>query len=316
MNEYIENELFPFYVLGALTDEEQAEVEAYITADPEAKARLAGLMAAADALPLAVEPISPASKVKTQLMARIRADASIRADVHAPSTAAPSPQPAPPSPASTWERLREWYGRWQQSPALPALAGACLLLAIVVAGWALAQNRQMAAMQARLQSLEGHVATLEAERLHYQDLAAAVGDEITTLRAENEALRQQLENQNEMLAAYQQPGTLTVAIGDASGSHPDAVGTLTIDPATATAVFVAHHLDQLNESQVYQLWLIRGDMPVSAGIFHVDETGQGVLPVATAVPGSFDAIGVTVEPAGGSQVPTLDQLILLGTVSS
>lgn len=42
MNEQIE-ELLPFYVLGALTDEETAVVEAYLAANPEARQRLDAL---------------------------------------------------------------------------------------------------------------------------------------------------------------------------------------------------------------------------------------------------------------------------------
>ena len=48
----IEEELFPFYALHALTDEERAEVDAYIAVNPEAAARLAAL--AQDAAGLAL----------------------------------------------------------------------------------------------------------------------------------------------------------------------------------------------------------------------------------------------------------------------
>ena len=61
----------------------------------------------------------------------------------------------------------------------------------------------------------------------------------------------------------------------------------------------------------YQAWLIVGGAPVSAGTFDVDASGRGLHHIA-ATTGSFDAVGVSLEPAGGSDQPTPDQIILLG----
>lgn len=300
MNERIEQELFPFYALDALTPAERAEVEAYTAADPEAKARLDALMNTTDKLPYDIEPIAPSPEVKANLMARIQADKQAQTAV------TPGPARATAKSVSGGERLRArlrgWYGRLRTHPALPALAGVCLLLAVFALGWGVRQSRQQAALQTQITDLSTEVTALRGEK--------------DALQIQNAALRQQIENQEQRLAAYQQPGTITLAIGDATGSHPEATGTLTIDTATETAVFVAENLAQLDETQVYQLWLIRGETPVSAGLFNVDETGRGVLVDVTAVPGSFEAIGLTIEPAGGSPSPTLDQLILLGAMSS
>jgi hypothetical protein len=190
-------------------------------------------------------------------------------------------------------------------------------------GWVVAQMRQSAALQAQVANLETEIVALQQRADAAQGSLATLVNEKATLQAavndlqtENASLRQQLENQNQMLASYQQPGSLTMAIGDATGNRPAANGTLTVDPATSTAVFVANNLAPLGETQVYQLWLIQGETPVSAGIFQVDHTGHGVLTIASAIPGTFDAMGVTIEPSGGSELPTLEQLLLLGRLSS
>ncbi len=297
MNERIEQELFPFYALGALTAAERAEVDAYLAANPQAKARLDALMNTTEQLFHNIEPIQPSPEVKATLMSRVRA-----AEPRPPTAVPPTPPQRQQKPASWADRLRHGYGRFRAHPTLPALAGACLLLAILAGSWAASQSRQQAGLQTQITDLFAEVVALRREK--------------EVLQTQNAALRQQIENQGSLLATYRQPGSITLAIGDASGRHPEAIGTLTIDPQTETAVFTADNLTPLGASQVYQLWLIRGDTPISAGLFSVDETGYGVLAVATAVPGTFDAIGLTIEPAGGSQTPTLDQLILLGTVSS
>ena len=46
-NTRIEEELFPFYALDALTAEERVEVERYVAGDPAARLRLAELTSAA-----------------------------------------------------------------------------------------------------------------------------------------------------------------------------------------------------------------------------------------------------------------------------
>jgi anti-sigma-K factor RskA len=318
MNEHIEQELFPFYALDALTEAERAQVELYITADPEASKRLEALMDTTKRLPQEIEPIIPSPEVKANLMARVQADA--RAQQIASSAPLPL-RPSAPHP-SFWQRLRAWYGRLQISPIMPALVGVCALIAIFAAGWAIAQMQQNRALQTEITSLTGEVATLQESVAEFKNGTAVIHAEneslqaeVTALQSENATLRQQIESQNGMLAAYQQPGSLTMAIGDATGSHPEANGTLTVDPATGTAVFVTNNLPPLDQTQVYQLWFIQGETPVSAGIFQVDESGHGKLAIATAVPGSFDAMGLTIEPAGGSETPDLDQLILLGSVS-
>lgn len=297
MNERIEQELFPFYVMDALSAAERAEVEAYVAADTEAKARLDALMKTAEQLPYETEPIQPSADVKANLMQRVQADHRAKSTAVSPPASS-----TPPERLSFSDRLRRWYGRFQGHPALPALAAACVILAIVSVLWGLRQAQQGADWQTQVADLEAEITSLQNDK--------------EILQTQNDQLRQLMNDQDQQLAAYRQPGSITLAIGDATGAHPEAGGTLTIDLETATAVFVAENLAQLDDTQVYQLWLIRGETPVSAGIFTVDEFGRGLLEVSSAAPGTFEAIGLTIEPAGGSETPTLDQLILLGVVSS
>ena len=296
MNKRIEEELFPFYALGALTDEEKAEVEAYVASDPAAKARLDALQKAADFLPLTTEPAPPSPTVKANLMARVQAD-SRAASATKPVVKRPStPQP------TWWERLR-------QSFALPALAGTAALAAILLFIWAISLNQRLNQLQDQVANLENETSTLQTE------LDSLQGDN-EQLRVRNEALQRQLEAQNDVLAAYQQPGTNTIAIGDVSGEHPLAHATLTVAPDASSATFIAANLPRLDADQTYQLWLIQGEQPISAGLFNVDENGRIVHQIEGALVVSFDAVGVSIEPPGGSEQPTPDQIILLGAASS
>jgi anti-sigma-K factor RskA len=135
--------------------------------------------------------------------------------------------------------------------------------------------------------------------------------ELDSLRAANDALRAELAGRDALLAQYRQPGAVTIAIGDATGEHPNAIGTLTLQPDSGAATLSVANLPPLDETQTYQAWLIVEGAPVSAGTFNVDQSGAARHAISGAAPGSFEAVGVSIEPAGGSEQPTPDQIILL-----
>lgn len=74
-------------------------------------------------------------------------------------------------------------------------------------------------------------------------------------------------------------------------------------------VFLADGLPALSDEQVYELWMIGADGAVPAGLFHADDRGR-VTHVMTGDLSQVAAIGVTVEPAGGSPQPTSDPIIV------
>ncbi|GJM41972.1 MAG: hypothetical protein DHS20C20_22540 [Ardenticatenaceae bacterium] len=309
MNKRIEEELFPFYALEALTDEEKAEVEAYIAADPAAKARLAALLDTTALLPDAVDPVAPSPRVKANLMTRVQADPRA---VAAPISPAPNPavkQPALSLPKRPSPPKLSWWDKFRQSLVMPALAGTAVLAAIILFLWANSLSQQ-------LDDLKVQVADLTND-------SGAIAEELDTLQSDNDELRvrneqllQELQAQNDILASYQAPGTSTLAISDNTGEHPEARATLTVSAESGSATFVADHLQQLSADQVYQLWIIRGDEPLSAGTFEVDENGRVVLDIDPILAATYDAVGVSIEPTGGSDQPTPDQIILLGAASS
>jgi anti-sigma-K factor RskA len=97
--------------------------------------------------------------------------------------------------------------------------------------------------------------------------------------------------------------------------QPGASGQLIANPTGASAVLVVSGLQRLAPGRSYQLWLVSDGTPVSAGVFNVDENGEAVIEViASAPPASYEAMGVSIEPEGGSDLPTGD-VVLRGTIS-
>ena len=70
-------------------------------------------------------------------------------------------------------------------------------------------------------------------------------------------------------------------------------------------------LEQLPADMAYQLWVVRDDETLSLGQFNVDDTGTGFMIFQSPEPiASFDAIGISPEPAEGSAQPTHDHVVV------
>ncbi|MBP6786226.1 MAG: anti-sigma factor [Candidatus Promineofilum sp.] len=291
-NPRIEEELFPFYALDALTDEEKAEVENYVAANPAAAAQLAELTLAAAELSEVATPLTPTPTVKANLMARVEAD------LRATQPAAPIAAPAAARPATPRRQAKAPSTPWWRS-FTPLLAGFAAL-ALILSTLAI---RQLAGQVGELRAT---VATLEAG-------SGTLQTRVDALATENDALRRELAGRDDLLAQYTQPGALTMTIGDITGQNPDARAVLTLDPTAEAATLRVANLPPLSGGDTYQAWLIVGETPVSAGTFTVDETGVATHVIPGGLPGPFDAMGISIEPAGGSETPTPGNIILLGS---
>jgi anti-sigma-K factor RskA len=112
----------------------------------------------------------------------------------------------------------------------------------------------------------------------------------------------EVEDAQMALALLSSPNIQMLAINGENVS-----GTILLDKQNNTAVLIAQHLPQLKENQIYQIWLVQGDGDrVSAGLFRPESgelyTTKAIAPAQTF--SDFVGIGVTVEPAGGSDHPT------------
>lgn len=91
---------------------------------------------------------------------------------------------------------------------------------------------------------------------------------------------------------------------------PQASATLIQEPGAGSAFLLVNNLPPLPESQQYQVWRITGEGPVPAGIFSSTDSAEQ-LEILSADFFESDAIGVSVEPRGGSSQPT-GAIVLLG----
>jgi anti-sigma-K factor RskA len=84
-------------------------------------------------------------------------------------------------------------------------------------------------------------------------------------------------------------------------------------PSQGEGALLADDLASIDESKTYELWAIADGKPAQVALFRPDERGVVRTHFTTDLR-SADAVGVTVEPAGGSDAPTTP-ILLSSTVS-
>jgi len=272
-------ELFPFYALGNLSEDEQAQVEAYVNKDASAKARLEEMIQSAQVLPFETTPTPPSGPVKEALMARVQADLQASRTVH---------EAARPA-----RNIPHWVQILKNAFVSPAFSAFAFTAAILLLVWGIRLQQAVRDLTADNQTLQ---------------------ETVSELISENELLRDELLSQEEVMALLTSPTRQEVPVAGTE-FQPDAYGTLLVGADQGVeAVFLVSNLPALPAGSVYQFWLIGNDGPVGAGIFQSNAQGQGVLLVRSDSPVlSFDAIGVSIEPDGGSDQPT-GNIVLLGNL--
>lgn len=253
-------ELLPFYVLDALTEEEKELVESYLAEHPEARIQLQDLQSGASALPYAVGAVEPPRQVKEALMRRVTADAQARQR---------SSERVPSAPSRGGLRFEDIFR---------VLSLGAATIAIL---WAFALNAQVARLRSQVASLN---------------------DQVT---AQSQSLDELIRN----LPQTDQSDIISVSL-KSTETQPRALGQLIANPNDQSAMLVISGLPPLEPGKTYQVWLI-GNAPVSAGLLTVDENGQSVLIITSEEAiGSFNSVGISIEPEGGSIAPTGEIVVL------
>ena len=110
------------------------------------------------------------------------------------------------------------------------------------------------------------------------------------------------------------PGGMRAVPLSATDAAPGATGFVLISANGDDGALVVDGLPPLGEEQEYQLWLIRDGERTSGAVFSTDEKSYAGMRIRA--PHSlleYSAVGITIEPTGGSAHPTGEQ-VLEGTL--
>ena len=267
-------ELAASYALDALSDDEREAFEQHLDLCPECTGEVASLRATVSELAYAVPGRKPPAALRARVLGAVeRLPSAVPA---VPPPAAPS-QVSPPRVAVRPPATNPWW-----------LAAAAVIGAIVVGGYALALRAHIGFLDQELREARAQAESAQRQLIDVQTQLARAQVEVqrvsltTTILASPDVLRVDLKGQPSAPAA----------IGHAFWSR------------TRGVLFTANALPALPASQVYQLWIVTGTGPLSAGLLSLDAQGRALLVSSPPTPVTPTTFAVTVEPAGGVPAPT------------
>lgn len=137
--------------------------------------------------------------------------------------------------------------------------------------------------------------------------------ELSRLRATNAWLAERIERQGALIDTFQAADARLLRLPTAANGQETGANALVVwSPGLKQGMLMAEKFPAAGEGKVFQVWLTRGEQITSLGTFPTNAQGAGylVLP-ADVLAEPFDALGVTVEPAGGSERPTSKPVVRL-----
>lgn len=279
INEYISSGILEAYVLGALTEEERGEVVAKVAAHPELAVELAAIE---NAMQHFVEEhaIAPPAHLQQQIWEAIAATQPAATNI-------------PAEPQRTAEvytlgdtarrRVNQW--RWLWAAAVIVLTGSMLFNFYLMNERNILREQQVAMRQ-----------EMDTMKQQQQTLAAAM---------------QQYSHEKEMMA---DPSMQSVVMHTMKEGHP-MVATVYWSPIKGEGYISIQKLPVPPEGMQYQLWVLKDNKPVDMGVISNDVVAKGGMEkVQKTMAGTAQAFAITLEKAGGSPTPTMDQLYVLGKI--
>lgn len=347
-----QEEKVTLYALGALEAQEADALRLELAESPQLQTLLARDRAVATLILASVEPVQPPPALKQRLMEHIDASqpaappsaSSPAAPVIGPRRIQRKPRNEAAGPSFT--RLRDerpqrswlaWVFTGLSTAAAAIAVAAAVLLAIRLqqAGQEATALREQAAQAqseagairqaldaatARVTRLERDLAQAQTALAQTQDALAQSQSDAQRLTQDVAALRASISEKEAALAQTQmelsvllQPGVRVAVLAGITGDFRGATVTVFYAPQSTTAYVSVTNLPPLPPDQTYQLWLINRNQRLPSSVFNTDASGVSRLIVRSKEPFStFQNIGVTVEPAGGSQTPNPAGPIVLG----
>jgi anti-sigma-K factor RskA len=294
----ISSEDLALFAMQLLSQEEAAEVTAYLQQSGEARQELAEIQGDLAAYALTVDVHSPPAQARERLMKQVaREKKAVPIDLppireaHTAKVETKA-QTGPIFTDATGRGLGSGDYLSEDDRPKRGVAGKVWQWA----GWAVAAVLAMAA------------GDLYHEREVIRGVAVTQASRLDHLTADAAAARQVLDTMTDSSA-------MRVTLTTKGQTAPLPTGRATYVASKGMLIFLASNLEPLQTAKTYELWLIpaaAGQNPIPAGTFRPDGRGNASV-IMPPLPKGVEAkaFGVTVEDDGGAATPTMP-IILVG----
>ena len=259
--------LAPAYVLGALEPDERRAFETHLAGCDVCASEVRSLGRVTAGLAQSVPQVTPRPVLRDRVLLAVGTGDARATAVGAREATHPK----------TAERSRWVMGNW-------LAYAACVALATIIGMYAMNLRARVESLEARLEAAQSRLAAAD--------------------RAMVDARRVAFETQSAM--AVLAAADLTRVDLQGAPAAPQAAGRA-LWSRQSGMVFAATNLPPLPAKRIYQVWVVAGGAPVSAGLGAPDETGRGVAIFRTPIDVTGPVtVAVTIEPEGGVPAPTGD----------
>lgn len=153
-----------------------------------------------------------------------------------------------------------------------------------------------------------YISKYRQTRDNYSDLLASQQQ----YASQNKAMETRLNDAEDYLKLLMDPQIKSINMSGVP-AHNELSAIVYWDSSSRQAYLGRSNLPAPPEGKEYQLWAIIDGKPVDMGMIGID-AGSGLIPMKKASQGSVQAFAVTLEKQGGSTVPTLDQMYVIGKI--
>lgn len=281
LEKYISSGILERYVLGDTTPEENQELEGYVKLYPELKTELETLQDAIEAYAQA-HAITPPAELKDKVMAAIDA-------IEAGTYVEPKREIV--------EEVEEKETKvipMRKPDTFKWVAAASIALLVASAAYNFKQYSDLKETETQLAALK------------------ATND---VMANETDMFKARLQETDDLLAAISSPDNKIVTMAGLPEKAPTAQANIYYNSKTKAAYMTIGSLPEPPADKQYQLWGVEigpdgGLLPTSMGVFDVE---TGILKMEN-MPDNPALFAVTLEPKGGSEGPTLEEMYVMGKI--
>ncbi len=274
VKEYIESGILDAYVLGALSEEERNEVQAYMAQYPEVAAEVAAIEESMHAF-AADNATPPSSFMKDKIWDAIQEESD---EVVEEDKSVPFP--------TANKEFRSRQNNWARAAVWIALIGSLITNMIL---WSQSNTTQ--------QKVEAYAGIVDSMQQTENKLIAQV-----------EAYRKEKDMQADP--------TMQAIVMRSMKEDKSMTGTVYWSKDNGEAYLALHNMPMPEQGKQYQLWVIQDGKPVDMGVIDNRMVEEGGMQKVDKPVKGGQAFAISLEKEGGSPVPTMEQIYVLGNVTS